>query len=172
MGRFRPRGGTDGKPSDAQLSALEASWCEYFRLAFRLTNYDVFGHFEAKHPKKACPGDILERWVLAKREAVEAEAEIYEAPIGTGHLILLDTWKRRQAALVMLGFDLGSYGPLRNGVDGDPGYKTRAAIEGLEESLGLSPDGVWDDRLEFLARMMLFTSGVRESALEAAGSEM
>jgi hypothetical protein len=161
MGRFRPRRGdhTNGKPSQEQQDMLVASWEEYFKPTFGFTNDDVFGHFEAG--KLACPGDELESWVLNTRDSLPdaIPTKVFEAPFNFPGSIELDSWERRQAALVVLGYDLGAYGPKKNGVDGDPGYKTRSAIEGLEESVGLPNDGVWDDRLEFLCQLVLFAMG-------------
>jgi hypothetical protein len=165
MGRFIPRAGTNGRPSEAQLEALESSWNQYFKTTFNLTNNDVYGHFEAKRPKKPCPGDILERWVLGKRKGVEEPAEVFTPPVDVTTMVPLDSWKTRQAALLLLGFDLGSYGVAKNGVDGLPGYKTRAAIEGLEEMLGLEVNGMWDDRLEFMCQMLLFSQGIGQDEI-------
>ena len=46
-----------------------------------------------------------------------------------------------QAALVKLGYDLGTYGPRKDGVDGDCGSKTVQAIEDFQGSHGLEVDG-------------------------------
>jgi hypothetical protein len=158
MGRFRARKGdkTNGQPSQAQQDMLAASWAEYFKPTFELTDQDLFGHFEAKRPKAACPGDWLENFVLTTRKAGAPEkAEPFEVPFDIeGMGVQLDTWEQRQGALLLLGYDLGAYGPNKNGVDGDPGLKTRAAVEGVEASLGLPVNGVWDDRLEFLLQLV------------------
>lgn len=49
-----------------------------------------------------------------------------------------------QAALVALGYDLGTYGSAKNGVDGDFGKKTAAAVKALQEKAGLSETGIFD----------------------------
>ncbi len=49
-----------------------------------------------------------------------------------------------QTALVALGYDLGTYGSAKNGVDGDFGKKTTAAVKSLQEKAGLSETGVFD----------------------------
>lgn len=49
-----------------------------------------------------------------------------------------------QTALVALGYDLGTYGAGKNGVDGDFGKKTLAAVKDLQEKAGLSATGVFD----------------------------
>jgi peptidoglycan hydrolase-like protein with peptidoglycan-binding domain len=158
---FRPHPGYDGEPSEIQLAVLEAFWEEYAKPTLELTDADVYGHFEAKRPKLTCPGNTLEHWILSKREAQLLPAAPFTPPqlIPESKQIPLSTWHMRQAALVYLGFDLGEYGPLRNGVDGYPGYRTRAAIEGFEQLVGLSADGVWDDRLGFLVQLALAAAG-------------
>ena len=160
MGRFRSRKGdkTNGNPSRAQREMLEASWSEYFKGVMGLTDDQIFGHFEAKKPKAACPGDWLERWVLNTRHggmggAQNSKAELFEAPFRIPGMVQLDTWKRRQGALLLLGYDLGNYGRKGNGIDGDPGLRTRAAIEGVEASFGLEQNGVYDERLNFFLQL-------------------
>lgn len=49
-----------------------------------------------------------------------------------------------QTALVWLGYDLGSYGKAKNGVDGKFGSKTQAAVKALQEKAGLNATGVFD----------------------------
>jgi hypothetical protein len=140
IGPFVPRHGDEssGKPHRNQRVML-ISWEEFFKPTFGLTNDDVFGHFEAKRPKLSCPGDWLEDWVLQTR----------------GKDPVFRSWESRQLALVRLGYDLGTTGINGDGVDGDPGYRTRAAIEGVEEALGLPVNGVWDESLEIRIREWL-----------------
>lgn len=68
-GSFQPlKGGNpEGNPSHDQILMLTASWNEYFTRELPLNDADMFGHFEAKKPKLACPGDYLETHVLSIR---------------------------------------------------------------------------------------------------------
>lgn len=49
-----------------------------------------------------------------------------------------------QAHLVALGYNIGASGPAKNGVDGDFGSKTQAAVKALQKSAGLDQTGVFD----------------------------
>lgn len=49
-----------------------------------------------------------------------------------------------QTALVALGYDLGTYGAAKDGVDGDFGKKTVAAVKALQEKAGLPATGIFD----------------------------
>ncbi|MDR0929457.1 MAG: SpoIID/LytB domain-containing protein [Oscillospiraceae bacterium] len=48
-----------------------------------------------------------------------------------------------QAALVALGYDLGSFGEGKNGIDGDFGYGTEAALKAFQRKAELTVDGVY-----------------------------
>jgi hypothetical protein len=48
-----------------------------------------------------------------------------------------------QRALVALGYDLGSFGPEKRGVDGDYGYSTEAAVKAFQHKAELTVDGVY-----------------------------
>ena len=50
-----------------------------------------------------------------------------------------------QWSLVDMEFDLGTYGPKRDGVDGVFGAATEEAVNSLKEGLGLDADGVIDE---------------------------
>jgi peptidoglycan hydrolase-like protein with peptidoglycan-binding domain len=53
--------------------------------------------------------------------------------------------KDLQALLVALGYDLGDYGPKGDGIDGEYGSMTKAAVKAFEAANGVSPaDGVAD----------------------------
>ena len=82
------------------------------------------------------------------------------------NLLLLDSWEERQAALVLLGHNIGSSGPKGNGVDGDPGYRTRAAIEALEEEFGFPVDGYWDDTFDYHVKVQLHLHGIGKDQIE------
>lgn len=49
-----------------------------------------------------------------------------------------------QTALITLGYDLGTFGTAKNGVDGDFGSKTLAAVKAFQEKHGLSATGIFD----------------------------
>jgi uncharacterized protein YgiM (DUF1202 family) len=49
-----------------------------------------------------------------------------------------------QRLLRSLGYDLGAWGPLRDGCDGEFGSDTRRAVRAFEAAHGLAPDGVAD----------------------------
>lgn len=51
-----------------------------------------------------------------------------------------------QAALVARGYDLGTSGPKKDGVDGVPGRLTIAAIKAFQKSLGLAGGGIPGDK--------------------------
>lgn len=48
-----------------------------------------------------------------------------------------------QAALAALGYELGTYGPQRDGIDGDYGSKTAAAVKAFQKAAGLTADGIY-----------------------------
>lgn len=48
-----------------------------------------------------------------------------------------------QAALVALGYDCGSYGVGRDGIDGDFGYTTQAAVKAMQTDAGIEADGIY-----------------------------
>lgn len=50
--------------------------------------------------------------------------------------------KELQTILVTLGYKLGSYGPNKNGVDGDFGSATEKAVKSFQKSRGLEVDGI------------------------------
>ncbi|MBQ8619020.1 MAG: peptidoglycan-binding protein [Clostridia bacterium] len=50
-----------------------------------------------------------------------------------------------QSALISLGYDLGTYGEKKDGVDGDCGSKTVSAIKEFQEKYNLNPTGKYDD---------------------------
>lgn len=48
-----------------------------------------------------------------------------------------------QAALVALGYDCGSYGAGRDGIDGDYGYTTQAAVKAMQTDACIEVDGIY-----------------------------
>lgn len=163
MKSFRPkRGCPDGRPSDAQQVALMAFFYEYAQPIIGLSKMDIKGHCESPKPKTACPGTDIEKLYLQVRTSTALPEPLPWIPplmpkvIG---MLGLETWKERQAALVMLGHDLGKYGKGGNGVDGDAGHLTKAAVEAEEESLGLPVDGFWDDVFDYHVKLQLLVHG-------------
>jgi len=53
------------------------------------------------------------------------------------------TNEQRQRALVALGYDLGSFGPNGDGVDGDWGRKSDAVLRDFQRSRGMVENGQW-----------------------------
>ena len=51
-----------------------------------------------------------------------------------------------QASLVVIGYDLGTYGPDANGVDGYMGPVTESVIKEFQKTAGLTPTGNVDDQ--------------------------
>ena len=52
--------------------------------------------------------------------------------------------KELQTALKGLGYDLGTYGDAKDGVDGDFGSKTQTAVKALQKKRGITVNGVFD----------------------------
>lgn len=133
-------------PEATQFVALQSLVMDYLLPRYGLTaEDDLMGHFDAGKP--ACPGDVLEAWVRTQRgEEVdwidparlpwETETEPRPEPVLSRRT--LDTWEKRQQALIDLGYDLGHWG-----ADGEPGYYTRMAVESFQENAGIIVDGIW-----------------------------
>lgn len=164
MRRFHPRKGClDGKPSFDQRDALDSFIREYAIGLMGLAPQNIKGHCDSPKPKVACPGDDTEKIYrpynqgIIAVDTIEVELPSLVRPLlpEMPGMLELNTWRERQAALVMLGHNIGKYGRKKNGVDGDPGYLTRAAIETEEENLGLTVDGRWDDTIDYHIRIQL-----------------
>jgi hypothetical protein len=140
--RFRPFPGTNGNPSDLQRQVCIALFREWFQPLFRFEREQLTGHWQ--WGKAACPGDWIENAILEFRSG-ESLADTGEEDPGSEWF---DTWAERQAALFDLGYNLGEYGPQKNGVDGYPGDMTRMAIELFQEDVGIEVTGLWDDVTE------------------------
>lgn len=157
---FRPTKGTDGQPSAAQRSIALPLWHEWIYPMLQATKPKLMGHWE--WGKAACPGGWLQSTIQMSRG--DAPLKGYEDLMGDppetvwASSELFDTHEERQAALVLLGYDLGPYGPHKNGVDGDWGEASRTALHAFEEELGLPEpvdDGNWDEATE-LAMIRVF----------------
>ena len=130
-----------------------------------ISRFNIKGHFEAPKTKVACPVDMLEKMIMADRDTTYDPSYIAPADVEAFGYYDLHRWVYRQAALVLLGFDLGHFGPKSNGVDGDPGDHTRLAIEAAEQAAGLPPDGIWDPVVEAAVSNLLFLDGVTEEQI-------
>lgn len=160
-GYYKAPGGKRGRerPDDGAVMSLKELVLDYLIPRYGITNEDLYGHFDAG--KRGCPGAFLEQWIRHVRgepvedPTVELQVDPRDEPDEAKSLRSLDTVRERQQALVDLGFDLGPYGPKKNGVDGDWGGASRGALEAFESSMGLNPDGYWDDRAEHAVRVAL-----------------
>lgn len=118
--------------------------------------HGLLGHFDVGKP--ACPGDWLEQWVRHTRGEPMPDPMI--APYA---MVQLRSIGDRQRALVMLGYDLGPYGPERDGVDGVWGEASKGALLAFQFSAGLVVDGRWGPKteaavIEALARRELYAN--------------
>jgi hypothetical protein len=169
MKRFRPRKGCPlGRPSEAQDIALMAFLLEYAVGEMGIPEKNVKGHCDSPNPKAACPGDAIEGIYRAIfrppfRAIPDTDPPVFPEVAG---VLDLNTWKERQAALVLLGHYIGSYGLKNNGVDGDPGNLTRGAIETEEMNLGLKIDGYWDDVFDYHVKMQLLARGKEQEDID------
>lgn len=164
MGRFVPFKGTDGKPSSEQFEIIETLTEEFIKPKFGLENNQLLGHFESPKPKLTCPGDMVSDWLMRKRQEVQKSTiELGPAPFPGYEL---DTWEQRQAALVAMGFDIGDYGPKRNGVDGMPGERTRLGFEAVERMSGLPVNGIWDPELHYWVTNWLMMLGITQTEID------
>ena len=172
MRRFKPRGygNEKGEPSDAQIVAMEGFVHEYAIGHLNIPQTQIKGHADSPYPKKTCPGDTVETFY----RKVQTGSTLPEMPIPDfltmpfiPSMVELDKWVERQAALVLLGHNLGNYGPKGNGVDGDPGDLTRLAIEAEEERLGLKKDGYWDDVLDYHLKLQLLMMSKTQDDIDA-----
>lgn len=99
-----------------------------------ITWFDHHGHHDA------CPGYKVD---VAGFPFARVLRGIYNNPE------IPDIWtpfwitKQRQRALVLLGFDLGSFGPNRDGVDGDWGRASDAALTKFQQQNDLVDNGYW-----------------------------
>ena len=122
-------------PTGPQMEACARIW-DWAQGAFDMTGVDIFGHFD--FGKSTCPGTDLERWILMQRTE-------------SGLLVLADT-KDWQQALVDLKYDLGRAGPEKNGVDGDWGPKSRAALVQFQRDWEIPLTGVFDRMTAWMFR--------------------
>jgi len=158
-----------GVPSSMQMRALHGFLQEY-RLHLHSHNSGfpaVLGHCHSPRPKLTCPGDALEQ-IIEHDYSPACSTLPVDVPflVPLPGMVLLPTWKQRQAALVLLGCDIGNSGPYGNGCDGDPGNLTRLATEDLERSWGLPIDGYWDDVFDYHVKVQLLVRGLTQADID------
>ena len=93
--------------------------------------------------------------------------------IGGGEIMIKrgdkgDNVRALQMALKALGFDLGAFGPDKDGIDGDYGSVTQTAVEDLQRANGLPVTGAVDTDTAALLFVALLGAGGDTKALEAA----
>lgn len=168
MGKsWAPSKGRTGEPSADQIRAYREFREGYLFGELGISRFAVKGHFEApgKNAKAMCPGETLETMVLEDRNLSIDMTKFgpYECELMGD--INLSKWEYRQAALVLLGMDIGGFGKLRNGVDGDPGEMTRLGVEAAERAAGLPRDGIWDPTVELAISQLLYFEGIKQDDL-------
>ena len=67
-----------------------------------------------------------------------------------------------QAALVALGYDCGSFGAKKDGVDGDYGYATQAAVKAMQTAAGIAVDGIYGPKSHAALLAMQAAGGAPE----------
>ena len=86
-----------------------------------------------------------------------------------------------QQRLINLGYNLGTSGPQRNGVDGYVGPKTKKAIKDFQTKNNLKPTGILDQTTQNALSLTknntsnfspIKTSGVKSAAINAVNSKM
>ena len=164
-GKFIPYKGTNGRPSSAQMDILEDLTENFIKPKFGIKNDQLLGHFESPKPKLTCPGDDITMWLMKKRHEFFRTTIMVEIDPALNYR--LDTWERRQAALVAIGCDIGKSGDKKNGVDGMPGEKTRLGLEAVERMAGLPINGIWDSELHWNMTELLSIIGVTQEDIEA-----
>lgn len=93
-----------------------------------------------------------EEWGKLPESLIRYEEGSYDAPVyalGERELAKGDDGedvKELQLMLIKLGYDLGDYGPEKNGADGDFGKKTEKAVRNVQADAGLPVTGVYDTR--------------------------
>jgi hypothetical protein len=145
QGNFRSKGAPNngGDPSPAQMQVVD-EWMQFFEGRYESPKFT--GHWE--HGKDTCPGWWLQNWICIYR-GEEPLPEPKSKGLGAGSGAFA-TWLDVQQALHSLGYDLGKYGPNKNGVDGDWGYSSRVALEKFQRDHGLTVTGVLDLETEGL----------------------
>ena len=98
------------EPSDAQKVIAEDIWNGVLKSYLGLDDSCLFGH--ADFLKPSCPGRYLTSFVRSIRGKTLPEFSDYD-------------W---QYNLVRLGYDLGSFGPQKDGIDGSFGKKSEDAL--------------------------------------------
>lgn len=135
------------RPSKPQI---RAAYGVFLMLQGLFPNFDtsaVFGHKDSG--KVACPGDTGYAFAEALRDGTISDEEALERWIdhfgipdaGYPEVSGKPSTRQYQWLLVKLGYDLGKYGPHRDGVDGQWGRATTNALLDFEEKHALLENG-------------------------------
>jgi hypothetical protein len=116
------------EPTDTQLAAGIGVW-EWLRDLLGLTQMDLFGHYHFGKP--ACPGDVLGGLV----ETIRSDGLQEYLPA---------THQDWQFGLKTLGYDLGNFGPMNDGVDGDWGGLSQKALVNFQRDCQMTATAVKD----------------------------
>ncbi len=79
------------------------------------------------------------------------------------------TAEQRQRALVLLGYDLGDFGPTNDGVDGDWGRASDAALSDFQKRHGLVENGYWTTYVSRAVWYALREQGIAATQTGSAG---
>lgn len=118
-----------GDPTKAQIETAGKLWA-YLRDTLKLAPDALYGHFDFGKP--ACPGTVLCELIGEIRIAANKGLKLPESV------------KEWQSSLVKLGYDLGTNGKGKDGVDGDWGPMSRAALVSFQRSRALPLTGYRD----------------------------
>lgn len=88
----------------------------------------------------ACPGPNNLGWLLAGPP--DEQGTLIDLEIGQAVV------RGYQRILVEMGFDLGNFGPDRDGVDGDWGKVSRDAMKQFQRQLGVEATGEWNSETD------------------------
>lgn len=119
-GDFRGKGHKGGDPTDAQLAAGRALWA-WLRDDLGLSEDSLFGHHDFGKP--SCPGTALSKLIAEVcAEGLDVKGN---RPRG------IRAW---QQGLKRLGYDLGAWGPKKDGVDGQWGEDSQVALLAFQKA--------------------------------------
>lgn len=122
-GDFAGKDHKGGEPTEAQLESARALW-EWLRADLALPEDMLFGHFDFGKP--ACPGNTLSKLIAdVCAEGLDVKGNLPRS---------IEDWQR---GLVDLGYDLGTWGENKDGVDGDWGDASRRALLAFQADEGL-----------------------------------
>lgn len=118
-------GKSGAQPKWHQVS-LYTRFVKFLDSVFRFGRSGHFGHFDFGKP--SCPGNYL-------RDCIK------EWRVGRPRLDTIEQW---QTALVVRGYNLGEFGPDRNGVDGDWGARSKEMLVKFQKDKNIRATGERD----------------------------